>query len=473
MKEKKYNKKKYNLGSFVQSNGQGLALAGTVGGQLLGDNGAGDFLSGAGSGAATGAALGSIVPGVGNVIGAVAGGLIGGIGSIFGGGKRRKREEEAQRQQMIADNKSYLSTINQGLDTYNENPYGNIFANGGDVFPGTINIEKGELQINPLTGKVLREYNGINPETGGKYEPHSKGKDTKNNLVSAEEGTFIITKALAKDYKDAVDNNDKYHKESILSNIRNAKNKKDSKYKLGSYVKYATGGDLGTGFSDWNKSNQLINASGVNMPSKQGLSLGNGLNTLVGLAPSLLNIGQGLFGKTEVQAPITRNVNPFTPQVLANMPQDINTDSIINELRLGDRAAGNNLRNQTSSSSIYRANRLQQISNLDRNISNVRLQGQQANNQVRGQRASIYNQLGGQDLNEQARVQQTNLGIDQINAQNRAAKSNLLATGLGQLQQTVMNTNMNNKRSAMEEMQMKLMMEMFPNMKFYSGLFNK
>lgn len=609
MKQKKYNKKKYNLGSFVQSNTGGLALAGNTAGQLLGDNSAGDFLSGAGSGLATGASIGSIVPGVGTAIGAGVGALIGGIGSVVGGGKRRKAEREAKRQAKIAANGEYIDGFNSMLDTNNENPYGNIyqdggivtkekrdlwnnyvdylntkglkgskdldnkdtqlsrkvfdeytkanklnlkydefipeiqrsistyrnaainkinsgeavytkpidtfmqglstvdgwagskttswkfpsdnlldkntkkpigknsvyqkFADGGDIFPNTINIELGELQIDPATGKILREYDGINPETGGKYQPHSKGKDTKHNIVSAEEGSFIITKALSKDYKNAVDNNDKLHKESILMNIRNAKDKKDSKYKYGSYVKYASGGDLGTGFSDWNKSNQLIDASGINMPSNKGFSMSQGLNTLTQLAPSLINIGKGLFGKTEVQAPIKASINPFQQNVLNNMPQDVNINPLLNDLRISNNATDQRLRNNTSSSSIYRANRLQQDTNYNRTLGNIRMQEQQANNQIRGQRAGIYNQLGSQAMNEQARVQQTNLGIDQINAQNRAAKSNLLATGLGQLQQTIMNNNTNSKRSAMEEMQMKLMMEMFPNMKFYSNLFNQ
>lgn len=485
MKQIKNKKRKYNFGSFVQNNSAPLAIAGTTLGQIAGNNSAGDFLSGAGSGIGTGAAIGSVVPGIGTAIGAVAGGLIGGIGSIFGGGKRRRAEREAKKQQMIAQNQNYIDQLNSGLDTYNENPYGNmpLYALGGIVDgKNNINIEKGELQIDPTSGKILREYNGINPETGGLYDKHSKGKDTKHNIVTAEEGTFIVTKNKSKDYKDAIKNNDKLHQESILMNIRNNKDSKDKKFKYGSYVKYDTGGSifptntLGTGFNDWLANSQIAQSNNLNrmastLPATRSFNSGT-LNTLVGLAPSLLNIGQGLFGKTERQPYATPIVNPQLKNITSNLPQDININPIISEMRLNNRVAENDLRNRTSSASIYRANRQQLASNLNRGIAAARMQAQEANNGVRASRANIYNNLGAQSMQEQARTQAYNLGIDQMNSQNRAAKSNLLNTGLSQLQQTYFNSKNNSRKQELDQYQIDLMMQMFPNLRYYSDLFN-
>lgn len=347
----------------------------------------------------------------------------------------------------------------------------NVYANGGMIGQNYINIEKGELQIDPESGKILREYDRINPETGGLYEKHSKGVDTKNNFVSAEEGTFIITKDKAKDYKKAIDTNDKLYQNSILQNIKNFKDRE------GLTKKFATGGLIPLPKTP----NWTFDPTGINnLPGTgtlqnniqgQGLNLGGALNTAVNYAPALLNIGKGLFGSVDRQAPVQAINNPYRNQVLNNMPQDISLNPLVNRINRNQTSQFRQIDNTTSSNPIARANKNNIFANTQNNLSDVYLQQQQLNNQIRGQRSNIYNQLGSQDMQEQARVQQLNLGINQQNQQNRAAKDNILNTGLSQLQQTYQNQSFNGQQKANDALRQKMLLEMFPNLRFYQETF--
>jgi|GEM_PF-6510514 len=111
-----------------------------------------------------------------------------------------------------------------------------------------IDIEKGELRIDPKSGKILQEYSGLNPLSGTKYEKHAKNIDIEpaGNFVKATPGEFIITRKDAKKYKLADKNNDTILKGSIMRNIIANKNKKEEgNYKRGSYIvpKYDMGGN--------------------------------------------------------------------------------------------------------------------------------------------------------------------------------------------------------------------------------------
>lgn len=412
----------------------------------------------------------------------------------------------------------------------------NYYADGSDVEQNIINIEKGELQIDPNTGKILREFNGVNPETAGLYKDHNKkGKDTSNNFVTADPGTFIITKAKAKKYKDAVENNDKLTQQTILQNIRNYK----SEVK-GDKLKFAGGSDvpvninpfmpnkyLGTAASGYGQvpvapmqgfGNPIFNPNVPNAPFnwgnpnevptsiQEGISpvstinqkpfgVGNvqantlakttsytpsgvgqqgfGANVLGAISqygPAAMNIARGLFGKVEQEGKITANRNPYLNQIQAGMPQDINMQPIYNDIYSQGRTATNDIRNNSNSSAVFRANRQNLGANTQRQIAGARLQGDMANNQIRGQRGSIYNQLGSQYMNEQARVQGYNAQIDQINAQNRGAKSDLLGKGISQIQEVYQNNKYNDKMQSAEMYKANLLPQIFELSKHYPTL---
>ena len=497
MKTKNKNKNyKYDFGSFVRTDGTNVGSLAGFAGQAIGGS-AGNVLSGVGSGIAAGAAFGPLGAGIG--------GLIGLGGALLGNKKRKQQEEKLEKQQQLNTQTSYNNNLAQTFDINNENPYGNlIFAKGGVVPANFINIEKGELQIDPSTGKIIREYDRINPETGGLYEKHSKGVDTKNNFVSAEEGTFIITKDKAKDYKKAIDTNDKLYQNSILQNIKNVKDREglSKKFALGSFVDPTKPPYLSAmNGSPWNPSMMVDQWKGLTpspyVSANTGISSPGSVNglqsrvsgipstsgsdgksafsgvagNLLNYAPALLNIGQGLFGKVEQQAQLQPNLNPYRRQVLNNMPQDISLNPLVNRINRNQTAQFRQIDNTTSSNPIARANKNNVFANTQNQLSDVYLQQQQMNNQIRGQRSNIYAGLGAQDMQEQARTQQLNLGIDQNNQQNRAAKTNILNTGLAQLQQVQQNQTFNNQQKNNDALRQKMLLEMFPNLRFYQETF--
>lgn len=135
---------------------------------------------GALKGAGTGAAIGSIIPGVGTLVGAGVGALIGGIGGF-------KKAGDAQSALFDAE-----SSV---MGNYSANPYGTPQAKDG-MMPKTpfINIEKGELAVDPTTGEVIEDYDTE------MYKPHAKDpKDEwKHNFVPA--GGLIIPRKYRERY---------------------------------------------------------------------------------------------------------------------------------------------------------------------------------------------------------------------------------------------------------------------------------
>lgn len=497
----KNKKNRYDFGSFVEDNGSSIGAGVGMLGQAVG-GGVGNAISSAGTGAAMGTA---IAPGIGTLIG----GAVGLIGGIFGNAKKKKAAKAQAAAQSLQFTNNYNAGFNEQLDTVNQNPYGNdlVFKMGGVVPANFINIEKGELQIDPATGKILREYDKVNPETGGLYEPHSKGKDTKHNFVSATPGTFIVTKDTGKDYKDAVDNNDKLHQASILQNIKNAKADEVKTQK------FATGGGVGPLASLQNPKQPMfdgtlgmIMANGMNggqlgqvgvpyippaqykapqmttglapatiYPTSQAASNGGGLNSIGNFignyGPSLLNIGKGLFGKVEHQADVDQIRNPYANKILNSMPQDVSFEPQRQELLRQQNSQFNQIRNNTNGSPIARANMNNVFANTNQQLGKLKLDNVLANNQIAGQRANIYDSLGQQNMQAQSRAQQINLGIRESNIANQAAKDNLLTTGLSQAQQVWQNNKANSSKATMDKYKVDLLKQMFPNLKYYGDQF--
>ncbi len=112
----------------------------------------------------------------------------------------------------------------------------NSFEEGGFVPEGMseINIEKGELLVNPDNGKVIRSY--------VMQKPHNeKGKDPMVNFTIAPVGAAVIPQKWSKAYS----NGDKLRRDTILRNLAN-KTMKENKFKTGGFVK--TLGDIGMGY---------------------------------------------------------------------------------------------------------------------------------------------------------------------------------------------------------------------------------
>ncbi len=368
----------------------------------------------------------------------------------------------------------------------------------GDTVPPTnseqniINIQKGELLINPEDGKILQDYKGVNPLTGGMYEDHSKGKkkESPNNFTLADPGLFVITKKTSKQYKDAIDNNDKISQKTVLMNIRNAKIAKDGglkpqNYEFGDKVR---GGELSygnAGVPTYSSSPELLplnngqvtnvdpyinqeNNKYVGNLSYNQSQGSNVLDTINKYGPALYNIGQGLFGNTDKQPYATPINNPYTNQVIANMPKNVDMSPVINDVHANENLANTNIGNQVNSSAVYRANRQNVTANGNKAIAAARLQGQELNNQATGQRSYMYNALGYQKQQEEQQARQYNLGVDEINSRRKAAKQNLLNAGLSQLQQVGMNDKMNSQKQRMDKYTLGLLTQIFPNLKYYS-----
>ena len=484
--------KKYKLGSYIQpmgKTGQGIGMGANLLGSAIG-GGAGNVISGVASGAMAGGPIGAAIGGVGAIIGNIA-------------KEKKLRKENALNDKNFTQ--QYHDNLLSNMDTLNENPYGQVFADGGLIPDITqINIEKGELQIDPSTGKILREYTGMNPETGGLYKPHSKRKDTNNNFVTAEPGTFIITSKKANDYKTAVEENDKLRQNTILQNITNYKDSKiakSDKFELGSYVEdppallqrpkpynwqagidmamnglqpgylapAQTAPKLGSNYnSKLNVPNIPTGIAGVQGGGVQGSSLmdkiGSGIGTY---GNALFNIGQGLFGKVDTTPQVQATKNPYKSQILNNMPQDISLEPARQQLLRQQGTAFNQIDNTTSGSPIARANKLNVVANTQNQLGMLAMQNQINNNQVRTQRAGMYGNLGAQEMNETNRVQQLNLGIDEQNRANKGVKTQRLDKGLSQLQQAYQNKQAISQQNKMAKIRTEIMRQMFPNLKYY------
>lgn len=370
----------------------------------------------------------------------------------------------------------------------------------GDTIPTStqqnlINIQKGELLINPEDGKILQDYKGINPLTGGSYESHSKGKkqESPNNFTLADPGLFVITKKTAGQYKSAMDNNDKISQKTVLMNIRNAKiakegglqgqqdqyNSSQGNYAMGDYIDAGNSpthglpniGNYSMSSQDPNSINQDMNThithpigtTASTPPNKWGQVA----DTLSKYGPSLFNIEQGIFGQTQHQSYANPIINQDRNNVIANMPKNVNMAPIINDVYNNQNLANSNVDNQTSNAAVARANKQNVNSNTNKALINARMQASEVNNQAAGQRAYMYNALGYQGQQAQEQERQYNLGVDEINARRSAAKQNLLNAGLSQLQQTSVNDKANSQKQGMDKYTLNLLKQIFPNLKYY------
>ena len=149
------------------------------------------------------------------------------------------------------------------------------------------------------------------------------------------------------------------------------------------------------------------------------------------------------------------------------MPEDMSLDPIRQQLMRNQNTQFNQIDNSTSSNPIARANKQNVFANTQNQLGNFAMQVQGQNNQIRSQRASIYQGLANQDVQAKDRAQQINLGIEQQNLANKGAKQQLLDKGLGQLQQVYQNDKLNKSKQGIDKYKIDILHQMFPNLKYY------
>lgn len=462
--KKKVPREKYSLGSFVSNNSGKINQVLNTASQI-------NEPSGIISGAATGASLGSIFPG-GTIVGAGLGAVTSLVTGLFGRNKRKKEEQRRRDLQSKNEHNAFSEDYLSNIDIDNQNELG-VYEDGGDVFPNIINIEKGELQIDPNTGKILREYNNINPETGGKYEEHNyEGEESPHNMVTAEEGTFIITKETAKKYKESVDNNDKLTQETIVQNIRNKKRNLSKVYADGGKVTLdpLKNSKLNIDFNNFNIPNTLNNNLGTRIGtpnlsnSKSNVldNIGGVLENANQFIPGAFNMVKGLQKTNEL--PYTRlGMNVSNRQkLLSEMPSEVSANPALNNIRANRYNINREIDRNTSDPNVRRALKTASSSDSIRAENEAYYQNQILNNQIRSQRFNLLSSLNeSDDRRNMFNIQNLN-NINQINRQMSTAKEQQFNTGLSQTSRAIQNrVDTRNKRN-MENKMIDIMREIFP-----------
>jgi hypothetical protein len=146
------------------------------------------------------------------------------------------------------------------------------------------------------------------------------------------------------------------------------------------------------------------------------------------LAPTLFNLGKGIFGKKEKLNPNDFQ-NPNEDQAISLMAnRRFNADPLLESNESAAASANYNMRNAGIGGGAYAANRI--------GIQNARMRGdsqayatqQNMNNQYRAEEASMRGAMG-------AKRAETNLVVSDLNSRNKSAKGNYSATGMSQLGQ--------------------------------------
>ena len=161
---------------------------------------------GGGVGAGLGAALGGPA-------GAQIGKMLGNtVGQLIGGAKDKKLATERMSSTM---NRKY-SQLNLA---YNADPYGSgstFYAEEGLVLPGVgdtvaVNIEKGELLVDPAKMEVIQSFDTK------RYKKHAKNKSQEHpgNFIEMDASQVVIPKKFAKAFKEG----DRISRRSIVAQI--------------------------------------------------------------------------------------------------------------------------------------------------------------------------------------------------------------------------------------------------------------
>lgn len=179
------------LGTFTSDDATFGAKGGAIGGGI-----------GAGIGAAFGGPVGAQI---GNMLGST-------VGQLIGGAKDKRLAKERMSSTMTRK----YGQLNLA---YNAEPYGSgstFYAEDGLVLPGAgdmvpVNIEKGELMVDPATMKVLQKFDTK------RYKRHAKDKNQEHpgNFIEMDASHVIIPKDKAKAFAGG----DRISRRSIIAQI--------------------------------------------------------------------------------------------------------------------------------------------------------------------------------------------------------------------------------------------------------------
>ena len=189
---------------------------------------------------------------------------------------------------------------------------------------------------------------------------------------------------------------------------------------------------------------------------------GNFGNTVTGIAqalPAVYNIAQGLFGKAD-----TLNANDYTnpyegAAIKAMQNRKYNIDPMLEANRIAYSTANHNLasaaRTRGELLSGYGA------SAYGKSMADMQAWATKNNeeNRYAGDMASMYANLGQQRASNQ-------MYVSDYNARARAAKQNLIGTGITQVGQLAQNYALNRNRSQADEMRIKALQQMYSNYNF-------
>ena len=172
------------------------------------------------------------------------------------------------------------------------------------------------------------------------------------------------------------------------------------------------------------------------------LGLSNPFTAALSLAPTVFNLGMGLFGKQETLNP-QKFQNPYEGRAMSLMSsRKFNANPLLEANQSAAASANYNIRNAGLGAGAYASNRIGIQNARMRADSQALATQQQANAQYRGEEASMLGNFGSQRA-------QTNLMISDLNARNKAAHTNYLSAGFSQLGQFNQNQQLmaNQKKS--------------------------
>ena len=199
------------------------------------------------------------------------------------------------------------------------------------------------------------------------------------------------------------------------------------------------------------------------MPTNTNVPKNNNFgNTITGIAqalPAVYNIAQGLFGKAD-----TLNANDYTnpyegAAIKAMQNRKYNIDPMLEANRVAYSTANRNLasaaRTRGELLSGYGA------SSYGKSMADMQAWATKNNeeNRYAGDMASMYANLGQQRASNQ-------MYVSDYNARARAAKQNLIGTGITQAGQLAQNYALNRNRSQADEMRTKALQQMYSNYNF-------
>jgi len=296
---------------------------------------------------------------------------------------------------------------------------GNDVAYSTYALGGSVNaeIEKQEVVIPP---------NGIQSGIRRKYNLPTHKNATGENMISAQPGSFVVsdrlmyddTRTMAQAYEDAGKKSDKYRK--ILDNPKSTSLAiKTSQRNLDNIKRLQ---------EDIVAKNQamLARRQGSKGPVPKAFA-GMAVGTIASLIPAAANIIGGL-GKADKLNP-NEFMNPYGNLAISDMAnRRFNTGPALAANANAAAAAMGNVANLGGGRGQVNANRQALLGSRMMADSSVYAQAQNANNQYLGEKAQMEAGIGQQ-------MASTRLQVRDINDRNKAAKQNMLMTGLGQVGQ--------------------------------------